>query len=754
MPKKKGGGKKGPPMRHDHTKDAEDKRILVLDHDHCKPKSEAFEFLKRQAGRCGRTCIRVVGKKIDISEDLCAVCLTRAKQCPGQAVKILKLPANLETDCTHRYGKNTFKLHGLPIPRPGSVLGLLGCNGTGKSTAINVLAGKLKPNLGVIESIAPTWGEIVTYYRGSDLQNYFNALLEERLRCVVKPQLDPAIIRLLVGKKVGEILERKNQRRNLDEVVEKLELRHLMDREVQHLSGGELQRFAIAAAMVTQAEAYFFDEPCSFLDVKQRLAATDMIRSLVDPETHRAAGVDDAAGAADNTYVVVVEHDLTILDYCSDYICCLYGEPGGYGVVTKRCTTASGINQFLAGYFQAENMRFRSEELTFQVSVQDLQEGTVLEAVADSEEKGAADALAQQRMGIYPYPAMSKTLVSKRGGSGTESRFTLHVEAGSFRDAEVIGLMGQVMRPSHARHYLHACLARATHPLSLPNAQTRFISRACDANDQNGCGKTTFMELLAGVGAASKAVDRGGDAAAPAGGDASAAAGGGAAAAAGSGAAAAPPKPPDDGGSPVSLKSFGVSYKRQHTGPRFRKFSGTVRDFCETYMQQGLQDRLFRMLVMKPLSMDLIIDLPVKSLSGGEMQRLAICVCLGEKARVYLIDEPSAGLDCEQRIIVAKVIKRWVVSHMGKTAFIIEHDMVMAAALYDRVAVFEGTPGVECTALAPQTPTDGFNQFLKQLDVTFRRDPYNFRPRINKKNSTLDRKQKAEGVFYSLEVMD
>ena len=89
-------------MRHDHSKDMEDKRILILDHDRCKPKSEAFDFLKRQAGRCGRMCIQVIGKKIDISEDLCAVCLTRAKQCPGHAVKIIKLPANLETDCTHR----------------------------------------------------------------------------------------------------------------------------------------------------------------------------------------------------------------------------------------------------------------------------------------------------------------------------------------------------------------------------------------------------------------------------------------------------------------------------------------------------------------------------------------------------------------------------------------------------------------------------------------------------------------------------
>lgn len=111
------------------------------------------------------------------------------------------------------------------------------------------------------------------------------------------------------------------------------------------------------------------------------------------------------------------------------------------------------------------------------------------------------------------------------------------------------------------------------------------------------------------------------------------------------------------------------------------------------------------------------------------MQRLAITICLGTPASVYLIDEPSAGLDCEQRVIAAKVMKRWIVNHMGKTCFLVEHDFVMATAMADRVIVYEGTPGVECTATAPRSVNEGFNNFLKRLDVTFRRDPINFRPR-------------------------
>jgi len=267
-------------------------------------------------------------------------------------------------------------------------------------------------------------------------------------------------------------------------------------------------------------------------------------------------------------------------------------------------------------------------------------------------------------MGQVEYPGMSKTL-EKDG-----SKFTLHIAPGYFRGAEIIGLLGE-----------------------------------------NGCGKTTFMEMLAG------AFD------------------------------------PKDGekakeGETGSLAAMGVSYKRQHYAPRLRKFNGTVSELFERCIQQVCADRLFRLLVLKPLNMEALEGLQVKHLSGGELQRVAITLCLGQPASVYLLDEPSAGLDCEQRIIASKVIRRWVINHMQKTAFIIEHDFVMASVLADRVIVYTGTPGVECTAQAPQGVVDGFNDFLKMLDVTFRRDPVNFRPRVNKKNSSKDREQKAAGQHF------
>ena len=156
---------------------------------------------------------------------------------------------------------------------------------------------------------------------------------------------------------------------------------------------------------------------------------------------------------------------------------------------------------------------------------------------------------------------------------------------------------------------------------------------------------------------------------------------------------------------------------------------------------------------MKPLNMDALMDNGVQNLSGGELQRLAICLALGKPADVYLVDEPSAYLDSEQRINCAKVIKRFIM-HSKKTAFVVEHDFIMATYLADRVVVYTGRPGIEATATSPQSLLTGMNQFLKSLEVTFRRDPVNFRPRINKRGSQKDAEQKKNGNYFFYENED
>lgn len=140
----------------------------------------------------------------------CGICV---KKCPFEAITIINLPKDLDRNTTHRYGPNSFKLHRLPMPRPGQVLGLVGTNGIGKSTAIKILAGKLKPNLGKYET-PPDWEEILVHFRGSDLQNYFTKVLEDTMKATMKPQYVDHIPKAVKGL-VGDILKQKDEVRSL-----------------------------------------------------------------------------------------------------------------------------------------------------------------------------------------------------------------------------------------------------------------------------------------------------------------------------------------------------------------------------------------------------------------------------------------------------------------------------------------------------------------------------------------------------------
>ncbi|KAL9621973.1 MAG: hypothetical protein Q9160_003635 [Pyrenula sp. 1 TL-2023] len=570
--------------------------------------------------RAGKLCIEVTpdSKIAYISESLCIGCGICPKKCPFGAITIINLPTNLEKQITHRYSANSFKLHRLPMPRPGQVLGLVGTNGIGKSTALKILSGKLKPNLGRHDN-PPDWEEILKYFRGSELQNYFTKVLEDDLKAVVKPQYVDQLPKAVKGptKDVKSLVQARSQMKNMEHVMEVLELNQVADRDINLLSGGELQRFAIALVCVQKADVYMFDEPSSYLDVKQRLAAARTIRELLRP--------DD--------YVIVVEHDLSVLDYLSDFICVLYGKPAVYGVVTLPASVREGINIFLDGMIPTENLRFREESLTFRIA----------DATGDDYMVDKARA--------FDYPKMSKTL----GG------FKLNVETGDFTDSEIIVMMGE-----------------------------------------NGTGKTTFCRMLAGA------------------------------------------EKPDG---TTRVPQMNISMKPQKITP---KFQGTVRQLFFKKVKAAFLSPQFQTDVIKPLKIEDFVDQEVQNLSGGELQRVAIVLALGIPADIYLIDEPSAYLDSEQRIIAARVIKRYIM-HVKKTAFIVEHDFIMATYLADRVIVFDGQPSVNARANAPESLLTGCNRFLKNLDVTFRRDPNSYRPRINKHQSQLDQEQKLSGNYFFLE---
>jgi Predicted ATPase, RNase L inhibitor (RLI) homolog len=151
--------------------------------------------------------------------------------------------------------------------------------------------------------------------------------------------------------------------------------------------------------------------------------------------------------------------------------------------------------------------------------------------------------------------------------------------------------------------------------------------------------------------------------------------------------------------------------------------------------------------IAQPLSLAPVMEQQLTDLSGGERQRVAIAACLSQDADLYLLDEPSAHLDVEQRVLATSAIRRYADAN-NATALVIDHDIYMIDMLSDRLVVFDGTPAEAGRAAAPQGMRDGMNTFLSNLDITFRRDERTNRPRINKPGSQLDREQKRDGEYY------
>ena len=605
-------------------------RIAALIHDRCQPKKcnkECYNFCPRV--RMGDEIFSWDEKdKPVIDEELCVGCGICAHKCPFDALRIIGLPAELDEDLIHQFGTNGFRLFRIPYPQQGTILGLLGSNGIGKTTVLNVLGGIQMPNFGITddeedrakafgskqldkdEALKPpeNWDDVRDRFAGTGLYEHFDNIAKGQLKVALKPQYVDSIPRSYKGT-VRELLSRVDPAK-VRTIADLMELGPFLDRTLDMISGGELQRVAIGASLMKDADFYFFDEPSSYLDIRQRLRISRTIKEL-----------------GSRKQVMLVEHDLAILDFLSDNVCLMYGEPGAYGVVTKPITTKHAINTFLSGYMKEENIRFRSKPIEF-----------IDHPPRDEWRSGE----------LLIFPSMKKDL----------SSFSFKSNAGIIHIGEVIGCVG-------------------------PNAT----------------GKSTFVKMLAGEIA------------------------------------------PDNGKVDFDAK---ISYKPQYIK---NYFEGTVRDYMMTELLSLFGSGFFKAEIEGPMMLKQLYDKDMSKLSGGEQQRVAVSVAISREADLYLLDEPSAYLDANQRMEIAKIIRR-VIEKQGRSALIVDHDVYFIDLVSDTIMVFKGEPSVWGTSHGPLHLREGMNMFLKDVGVTFRRDPDTKRPRINKEDSRLDSEQRAKGEYY------
>ena len=588
-------------------------RVAVLDQDLCQPKKCGLECIKYcPVNKSGADCI-VLNEEINkaqIDEDICNGCGICVKVCPFDAITIVNLATELATDKIHQYGQNSFRLYKLPTPKKGEVVGLLGRNGMGKSTVINILSGSLKPNLGKYE-VPPEWDEILDYYSGTELKSHFEKIKNNQINVSIKPQQVYNIAGAFDGTS-KDLLEKYDDRGVSNQLIKALSLENSVEQHVKELSGGELQRLAVAVASAKDADFYFFDEPSSYNDIYQRTSVARVIQDL----------------AKIGKSVMVVEHDLMLLDYVSDLIEVLYGVSSAYGIVSNVLSTKVGINVFLDGYLPNENVRFRDKKFTFDVS-----------STAGQFTEGET---------MIRYPVLEKKYPN----------FSVTVEPGQIRKGEVLGIMGA-----------------------------------------NALGKTTMMKMIAGA------------------------------------------EKPDSGS---LYKKIKISYKPQYLLNDVDVDVVSLLNKANEGLIEGSQEEE---QIIDPLKIKKLYNKSIKNLSGGELQKVSIAACLLQKVDLYALDEPSAFLDVEDRIAVAKFIQQFTRS-FGKSAMVIDHDLQLLDLISDSIVIFQGTSGINGHASSPMPKVDAMNEFLKSLNITFRRDEKSKRPRVNKENSRLDKTQKASSNFY------
>lgn len=581
------------------------KRIAIIDNEKCMNKKGCNLICAKYCpvNKTGDACIseNEMTTKAKIDEEACIGCNICVKRCPYDAIKIINLPEELSKDPIFRYQENGFSLYSLPLPQNNKIIGILGKNGIGKTTSIRLLNSTLEPNFGDSTKKA-TIDDYKEYFKGSEVMTYLEKLYNKDLSISYKPQN----IKSLPEVAKGTIRDLLSKYENYENVLKDLDLWDMVDRNINVLSGGELQRLAICATMLKDSDIYILDEPSSYLDIKQRLKLCGFLKKQINEKKS----------------IIVIEHDLIVLDYLCDLIHITFGEPGAYGVFSSLYTSKVGINSFLHGFLKSENIRFRDYPISFLKSNEFLKKKS------------------------------SENVLEWKKSEINLGDFRLVVDEGKISKNDIIGILGE-----------------------------------------NGTGKSTFMNNIA-------------------------------------------VKNNDILDANDELK---ISYKPQYIEA---KKNVIVKDFLKDAIINYKND------LVVPMNITALLEKDLTSLSGGELQRVMIVKCLSDPdSDIFLLDEPSAYLDVEQKVVLGKIIKEFNYNY-EKPLFIIDHDLMLIDYICNKLVVFQGKPGIECKTSTPTSIEAGMNLFLRDVGITFRRDEQTNRPRPNKLDSQIDQTMKKKNKYY------